>query len=156
MSEENILTIAHQDGPQSLRLKKGGYCIKNGRIAISIDTENVDPDGWPPVALFCIHNHPIDNDLRAGDIFECNGGMWAEDADGEEATNANANAYFTFHAEEVYVKFSVKQVRSDAVVFDFQAKHEDTDYYNERAKKCPTAGRFILKPTQFRHFWIPI
>lgn len=154
MAEENTLKLAHQNGPQTLRLEKGGYSLENGRLAISLETENIDPEGWPPVALFCIYNYPMDRKLRVGDVFECEGGMDAEDAEDEEA--AHAAAYFSFHAVEVYVKFTVVESRKGAILFDFEAKHDDTDYYDDRAAKCLTAGTFLLAPKPAKDLWIPI
>jgi hypothetical protein len=153
MDDENTLRIAHQDGPQTLRLEKGGFCIDKGRLAISIETENVNAEGWPPVALFCIHNCPVGREPRVGDVFECAGGMFADDADDDAATHAAA--YFSFHAEQVYVKFTVTEIRDGSVLFGFEAKHGDTDYYDERAKECPTAGMFLLSPKPLNELWIP-
>ncbi|QDT71674.1 hypothetical protein I41_08340 [Lacipirellula limnantheis] len=154
MAYENILTVGHQDGLQSLRLTKGGYCCEDNRLAISIETENTNDDGWPPVALFCIYNHPLDRDPCAGDVFECNGGMFAEDADDADVTHAAA--YFTFHAEEVYVQFTVIEVRQDTLVVDFRAKHDDTAYYDAQAKECPTSGTFVLSRQPLKNLWIPL
>jgi hypothetical protein len=153
MDEENTLRIAHQDGPQTLRLEKGGYSIDKGRLAISIETENVNAEGWPPVALFCIHNCPLERELRVGDVFECAGGMCSDDTDNDEVTHAAA--YFTFHADEVYVRFTVTDIRDNSILFGFEAKHGDTDYYDERAKKSPTTGVFRLSPKPFKDLWIP-
>ena len=153
MSDENVLTIAHQDGPQSLKLTNGGYCIDDGRLAISIETENPDPEGWPPCALFCLYDCELKGELSVGDTFECEGGMFADDADEEGATQARA--YFSFHAEEVYVKWTITEIRGDSVVFQFEAKHDDTDYYDERAEECPTKGVFVLASKSLDELWIP-
>lgn len=151
---ENVLTINHQDGLETLLLTKGGYAIDDGKLAISIETENVDDEGWPPCALFCIYNCPISGDLSVGDTFECEGGMFADDAEVEGAKMANA--YFTFHAEEVFVRWTVTDVCDGSVVFRLEAKHDDTDYYDDRAQECPTNGTFVLTPKPKSELWIPV
>ena len=135
-------------------MTKGGYSIQDGRLAISLETENSNDEGWPPVALFCIHNHRLDGEPRVGDTFECNGGMLAHDADDENATHAAA--YFSFHAEEVYLRFTVTENRHDSLVFDFIARHDDTDYYDDRAEERRTAGTFVLSRKPMKELWIPL
>ena len=134
-------------------LTRGGYCVERGRLAISIETENADGDGWPPNALFCIHGIPLDRDPRVGDVFECHGGLMADDADDPDA--AHAAAYFSFHAEEVFVRFEVVEARPGSLVFSFRAEHDDTDSYDERAERCPTSGTFVLPRRPLADLWIP-
>jgi hypothetical protein len=153
MPELNHLLISHQDGDQVFKLETGGYSIKEGKLAISIQAENVDEEGFPDCAYICIHNHPVVDKIQVGDVFECNGGMFAEDAD--QPDSIKANAYFTFHAEELYVKWTVIKVDKEIIRFSLAARHDDVDYYDSRAEECPTSGIFDLSLKELSELWIP-
>ena len=149
--EENVLAISHQDGLKRFRLKKGGYCIESGFLSISVKTENIDPEDFPPVANICIVDHPLSRETQVGDFFECEGGM-----DNDDAGGASAFGYFAFHAEEIHVKWTVVEVRSHSTVFRLEARHDDVQYYDDRAQECQTSGVFALAETRRSDLWIPI
>jgi hypothetical protein len=147
---DDVLTINHQDGRITFALEKGGYAIENGAISISIQTENRKRTSRPQCACICIVNHPLEHDLRVGDVFACDGGMQRHPDEPIQACG-----YFEFHAEHIEVKWTVVAIDDGAVTFALEAQHDDVDYYDARAKRTPTRGRFRLTKKQKRHLWIP-
>ena len=149
-SKLNILKIDHQDGIIEFSLTNGGYSIENNCISISIETDSIDEDAFPPCANICIVNHPIKDALRVGDSFEFSGGM---NRDPDEAIKACG--YFTFHADHIFVKWTVVSIDKEHVVFRLESNHDDVNYYDSRAKQCPTNGQFSLSLKKRSALWIP-
>jgi hypothetical protein len=150
----NTLTIAHQTGPLKFKLERGGYFIRDGLLTISIQTEAIDDEQDPRCAHFCLENAPLKHDLRAGDKFRCQGGMLAELED--QSDGPKASAYFEFHAEELDLTFTVKEVGKTSIQFALKAKHDDVDAYDDRAKPCTTTGLFELRKKKRDQLWVPV
>ena|GEM_PF-992509 len=145
------LTIFTQDGDLEYRFEKGGYCLENGAITISVQCEAVEDDGFPPVALFCLENHLLLEAPQVGDVYSHIGGMSVN----KESRPHRAWAYFSFHADQVTQTWTVEAVEGDALTFLLVASHEDVNYYDERAKTTETKGHFRLLPVRREELWIP-
>jgi hypothetical protein len=150
----NTLTITHQDGPLTFKLERGGYFIRDGLITISIETEAVDEDQYPRCAHFCLEGAPLKHDLRASDKFRCKGGMFQELED--TGDGPKAHAYFEFHAEEVDLTFTVKEVGKISIQFALKAIHDDVNSYDDSAKPSATVGLFELKKKKPSDIWVPV
>lgn len=153
LSKENQLTILHQDGDVTFDLIKGGYCLENGSLTISIETERADKEGFPDCALFCISDHPVSGALKPGDSFtgeNCDTGI-----DISRTASAEAFAYFEFHALNVHTIWTVVSIDKDDIRFSLLARHDDVDYYDQRAKPTPTRGEFTLSPRLRSELWNP-
>jgi hypothetical protein len=148
--DENTLVIHHQDGELAYWLEQGGYNLKSGHIRISVRTKAVGDDQFPDCALFCVDDHPVSLPLSVGDVFEANSDWLETDADGP-----CAYAYFTFHAEDVSVKWTAKEVAESNVLFALEARHDDINYYGDRAKPTLTEGLFRLEPKSPAELWSP-
>ena len=151
--EEGSLTIAHQDGPLLYRLKSGGYSREGGKLTISIDTEATDDEQFPPCAMLCSENHPIEAAFRVGDRFEACRTL--DDMWGDEIVGPMAYGYFTFHAEEIAISWVVREVKGGEVVFEVVAEHDDVNYYDDRAESTPTRGLFRLSEKPRSELWVP-
>ena len=150
----NSLVIDHQDGALTFKLAKGGFFIKEGRLTISVETEATDDEQFPDCALFCLEGHKLSEDFKVGDSFEAERTL--ADAFGEHENLPMAHAYFTFHAEEVRLQFTVDEVREGEIVVSLEATHDDVDHYDEKAKITPTKGKFALKQAAKEDLWVPI
>jgi hypothetical protein len=146
----NTLTIAHQNGDQHFGLDEGGYAIDGAGITISVLTDNLAQDGYPHHAHFCISGHPLEHELRAGDRFTCQGGL-----DLDPSAAIKAFAYFGFHADTVFVAWTIVAVREGEIEVELESRHDDVDYYDDRAEPTPTLGRFILGVKPRAELWVP-
>jgi len=145
------MVVAHQDGDLLYKLKRGGYCVAGDTISISVETAATKKDQFPDCALIALERHPLKHPLQAGAVFKCKGGMFDNPDDGFP----KAHGYFTFHAEEISVRWIVQDIEADAVVFSLEASHDDVDYYDGRAKRTPTRGLFKLTRKPMSKLWIP-
>ena len=148
--DTNALTIGHQDGDVVCRLTAGGYHLADGLITISVETESSAEH--PRLALFCLTRHPARAPLRPGDVFSAEGGMDRHD----DEQRPTSYAYFEFHADKVTTRWTVQAVTGDAVDFELEATHDDVNYYDARAKRTPTRGRFRLSPRDASQLWVPV
>ena len=145
------MVISHQDGDLVYKLERGGYCITDRTISISVETTAIAEEQFPDCALICLERHPLDLPLKAGDVFNWKGGMFGD----LDSSLTKAHGYFTFHAEEITVTWTVEAVEIEAIIFLLEATHDDVDYYDERAKRTPTRGRFRLTSKALEELWIP-
>ena len=148
----NTLVIAHHDGDLHYKLKRGGYCIQNDSISISVETEAIEREQFPDCALLALEGFPLKDSLTSGLVFEHKGGM-LEDRDD---ALPKAHGYFTFHADKVAMRWTVESVEVDAVIFRLEATQDDVIYYDAaRSKKTPTQGLFRLARKPRSRLWIP-
>ncbi len=154
MPELNHLLIPHQDGDQVMALRSGGYAIYEDRLAISIETENVDPQGFPNVAHICSFHHNVADGLKSGDRFTCEGGMAAASADDPEAVKAFG--FFVFHAERLDLTWTVVDVAEDRITVELSAIHDDINGDSSRVSERPTTGTFTLSAKDPDELWIPV
>ncbi|MGI9603971.1 MAG: hypothetical protein ACR2QE_18965 [Acidimicrobiales bacterium] len=145
------LTIHHQDGDQLFELVSGGYRVLDGRLAVSVETRNLVVEASPRVALLSIVDHPVDECLVVGDTFEAAGPPQHWQRDG----TPTAFAYFEFHATDVVVRWTVTALGEGWVVLDLEAEHDDIWYYNAKAKRTRTTGRFRLATVSAGDLWVP-
>ncbi len=148
--DENTLLIQHQDGNLVYRLEKGGYCLANGQITISVRAKATHDDQFPDCAQFCLDCHPKRSRLSPGDIFDARSD-WA----GIENHAPYAYGYFSFHAEEVSITWEVKALVETQVLFALTAHHDDVNYYDGRANRNTTIGLFRLEPKPRHELWVP-
>src|SRR5437660_1616213 len=97
--EMNTLFIAHQDGELVFRLQRGGFCLSEDRITISVETEPEPNVEFPECALLCLEGHPVNGPLKVGDTFEHRGGFEHDSHD----RLPRAHGYFCFHALTVFI-----------------------------------------------------
>jgi hypothetical protein len=145
------MVIAHQDEDLSYIFKQGGYCIADGAITIAVETQATKDEQDPDCAFITLERYPLKTPIAAGDIFQCKGGM----ADNVDGIFPRAYGYFTFHAEEISVYWTVRSVEADVLVFELEAEHDDVNYYDDRSKRTPTRGLFKLAPQPISELWIP-
>ena len=150
MKEMNTLTIQHQDGDLVYRLDRGGYAVEEGTITISVETLPVEEDQFPERALFSLVDAPIDGALRMGMSFH------ARSISGDPTEGAgDANAYFSSHADDVTLRWTVREATPDHAVFELECVHDDVDYYDERARPTTTTGLFRLAHHSRDQLWAP-
>ncbi|MDX1963414.1 MAG: hypothetical protein SFX18_09690 [Pirellulales bacterium] len=156
--QENTLEMLHQDGVLTFKLVKGGYCIDDNYLSIFAKCKNIDSDSYPDIAWFQIRHCSINGSLMVGSCFACEGGLLIDEAefDEEELTlelTPTASAYFGFHPQFVNLKFTVTEIRGTTIVFKLEAEHDDTNYYDSRAKPCTSRGVFVLNTISSKELW---
>lgn len=93
---------------------------------------------------------PIIGELREGMVLQ------ARSIAGEPVESGGvANAYFTFRAADVSLRWTVREVAPDRVVFALDAVHDDVNYYDERARPTTTEGLFTLPRRSRDELWAP-
>lgn len=146
----DTLTIHHQDGALVHRMTRGGYCVRDGTLTVSVEAAAVMEDQFPERVLFALVDAPLRGDLRAGMAFE------ARTIAGETVEGRGiANAYFTFHADDVFLRWTVREVATAHTVFALDARHDDVEYYDEKARRTASEGVFALSPRPRTELWIP-
>ena len=158
MIEENQLEIFHQDGNIAFGLTKGGYSIENNILSVSIEAERLDDGEFPSCAYFCIFDFHISGELKVGKSFHYKrvANDFGEYIDLHEQQNQpKAHAYFGFHVTHLECTWTILEIDGEKVVFSLEAIHDDTDYYDKRAKPKPTRGLFRLSPSPISALWIP-
>lgn len=147
----DALTIHHQDGDLTYRLKFGGYAMHDGAITVSVETIAILEDQFPDCAFIALIDASLSGDLREGMVLQ------ARSTGGEPVERTGIpNAYFTFHAVEVTIRWTVREVRSDRVVFGLDAEHDDVVYYDQRARPTITTGLFALSRRSRDELWAPV
>lgn len=147
----DTLTIRHQDGDLTYRLKHGGYAIHEGLITVSVETIPTIEDQSPECALFSLVDALVSGELREGMTLQARS-VGAEPTEGTGVPNA----YFSFHAEKVAIRWTVREVLSDRVIFGLDAEHDDVNYYDQRARPTITTGLFALPRRSRDELWVPV
>lgn len=147
----DTLTIQHQDGDIVYRLERGGYAVDGGAITVSVETVPLLEDGFPENAKFSLADVPIGEELREGRTLHARS-LGDETVEGRGV----ARAYFSSHADDVALRWTVRQVAADQAVFALHAEHDDVDYYDERARRTTTTGLFTLARRPRRDLWAPV
>jgi hypothetical protein len=147
----DTLTIEHQDGDLVYSLDRGGYAVQAGTVTVSVETVPLTEDQFPDRALFSLVDAPLTGELRVGLVFEARS-IAGETVEGGGA----ANAYFGFHADDIALRLTVKEVTPNHAVFALEAEHDDVNYYGARARRTTTTGLFTLASVPRDQLWTPI
>jgi len=158
MPLENQVEVFHKDGNIIFRLSEGGYCIKDGKLAASIETERLDGGDFPACANFCIFDFPVLDGLKVGTTFKYkrSRNIFGEINELYEFEDKpKAHAYFQFHVSEIEATWTILDIKDDEILFSLEALHDDIDAYAEHSKPAQTRGLFRLRPVNISELWIP-
>ena len=152
----NTLQIEHQDKKLSYRLTNGGYAFDEENISISVSTEAVNDEQHPRDACIALEQYPIAIPLKSGAVLECNGGRLNHFDHELNHVLTKGHGYFGFHAEEIFMRWSVISIGWKYLTVGLEATHDDVNYYDEHAKRTPTRGMFRLEKKQVSELWFPV
>jgi hypothetical protein len=156
----NTLTIKNQNKNMVYMMSEGGYAIENGLLTVSIQTEKINEDDYPDCAYLCITNIPISAVISPGNIFQAESPSDGLKEDETLIENGRlspaAYGYFGFHSESIAIKVSIKECIDDSLIIEIEADHDDVDYYDERAHRSSTFGKFKVDKCSREKLWVPI
>jgi len=113
-------------------ITRGGFCLVESCLYISIEGEAQGEDPYPPSLLFAVSGYPINIEEKKHEFrLESNG----------RYEQPYACFYTTFH--------------SNHVIADVETMFRNVNYYNEKAKPNVTKGTVILNRLPIDELVIP-
>jgi len=151
--EINTLSIEGATTIPTLKKREGGYSLKRGKITISVSTHLGDQQRKkgvrPTDANICIANAAASEPLQVGDVFEHTGGM----LDDTDKSHLAASGYFGFHAERVWVRWVIVDLKPSSVVFSVEAKYGGDPLSSDGVDERTCRGLFDLAPRKRSRLW---
>ena len=158
MPSENQIEVHGHQGKLLFDVIKGGYCIHEGKLAVSVEGERLEDGEFPTCAYFCIFDFPVSENLKVGDnlVYERPKNSLYQFYDLYEFEDQpKAHAYFGFHVAYIQTIWAITKIEGDEIWFSMEAIHDDIDQYDGKARTMPTCGTFRLQPRSIAELWIP-
>ncbi len=143
-----MFTLKHQDEDITYTLEKGGFCIEDSKLYLSLENKALDNDAFPDAYLFAIDGHPINGELK-----NCKIHIKSDSND----KIPNAYVYTTFHANYVEANLLIEEEKDNAQIIKISLSviSDDPIYYDENAKLTEFVGSVELHRKQKSDLLIP-
>ena len=141
-----MITIEHQDEDLNFSFSRGGFCLVESCLYISIEGEAQGEDPYPPSLLFAVSGYPINIEEKKHEFrLESNG----------RYEQPYACFYTTFHSNHVIADVETRFRNDGQLSVVFSVLSDDVNYYNEKAKPNVTKGTVILNRLPIDELVIP-